>query len=183
MRVSGRVMRSRYLFARKRGDEVYENVLQALPEGSRDTAREGFLETRWYPFDLFIEFSETIDRVLGAGDMELCYEMGRFSCDQNLTTAHRLLFKFGNIGWLLDRASKAWDTQFDAGEMSVVKRDLNVEVIAQLDGVTTPKRAHCLGIKGWMVRAAEISGEENFRCDELCRASGDPVCQWQFRWL
>jgi hypothetical protein len=171
VRVSGIVLRSRWLFVRERGKLAEAQVLAALPEDLR-AVLPAALETRWYPFEFFTIITETIDRVLGTGDLALAYEMGRFNCDHSLTTVMRLVFKFGNVGWLLDRAAKAWDTQYDEGE----------EVVLELHGHPSPSRAQCLGIKGWMVRAAEVSGEDRVTCDELCRAAGDAVCRWTFRW-
>jgi hypothetical protein len=112
----------------------------------------------------------------------LCFDVGRFSCDAGFNTAYRLLFKFGNLGWLLDRASKAWGSQYDEGEMIVQRRDVGTEVVVQLDGVPEPSRAHCLAIKGWMTRAAELIGEENFTVDETCRVLGDEACRFTMRW-
>jgi hypothetical protein len=182
MRVSGIVLRSRWLFVHARGREAEARVLAALPLDLRQEF-PAFLETRWYPFEYFVVATETIDRVLGNGDMSLAYEMGRFNCDRNLTTMMRVLFKFGNIGWLLDRAAKAWSTQYDEGEMKVVRKKVGEEVVIELDGVPSPCRAQCLGIKGWAVRAAELTGEDRFVCGELCRAEGGHVCRWTFRWI
>jgi hypothetical protein len=183
MRVSGHVLRARYVYAKSRGPEAYAQVLDALPEDLRAMLEDGILETRWYPYEILVQLTETIDRVLGNGDVSLAYDMGRFSCDQNLTTAMRLLFKFGNIGWLLDRVAKAWGKQFDEGQMLVVRRDVGTEVVLELLDHPHPNRAHCLAIKGWMVRATELSGEDAFECVEECRAAGDDVCRWSFRWL
>lgn len=182
MRVSGTVLRSRYLFVRSHGADAMRSVAAALDDDARAIFEQGFLETRWYSYELFVTINDTIDRVLGNGDARLAYEMGRFNCDHNLTTAMRLLFKFGNIGWLLDRAAKAWGGQFDEGEMVVVKREVGNEVVIELRDHPAPNRGHCLAIMGWMVRATELSGEDDAECTELCRAAGDDVCRWTFRW-
>lgn len=182
MRVSGLVLRSRHLYLLHVGKDAHARVLAALPPDVREAAELGFIETHWYPYEYFTAINETIDRVLGNGDDALSYEMGRFNCDHNLTTAMRLLFKFGNIGWLLDRAAKAWGAQFDEAEMKVVERTLGERVVVELHGHPQPNRGHCLAIKGWMVRAIELSGEDDIECDELCRAAGDGVCRWTFRW-
>ena len=182
MRVAGRTLRSRYLFAKGKGEDALARVRAELPADLRVAMDEGFLETRWYPFEYLVTLTETIDRVLGDGDLALAYEMGRFNCDWNLNTAMRLLFKFGNLGWLLERSAEAWGMQFDEGEMRVVKKEPGVEVVCELHDVPQPHRAHCLPITGFMVRAVEITGEDQFECTELCRAAGDPVCRWTFTW-
>ncbi len=175
-------MRARYVYVRGQGTEALQRVAQALPETDRETFDAGYLETRWYPYELFETLNATIDRVLGNGDGEIGYAMGRFSCDANLTTVMRLFFKFGNVGWLLDRAAKAWRTQFDEGTMEVVERDVGNRVAVELRDHSHPNRLHCLAIKGWMVRATELSGEDQLECEEQCRALGDDVCRWTFVW-
>lgn len=182
VRVSGKVLRSRYVFVHSRGAEAMTAVLAALKPDPRQSFEDGFLETRWYPYELFVAINDAIDRALGQSDGALCYEMGRFNCDHNLTTTMRLLFKFGNIGWLLDRAAKAWGDQFDEGRMEVVRREVGTEVVVELCDHPSPNRGHCLAIKGWMVRATELSGEDDVQCTELCRAAGDDVCRFTFRW-
>lgn len=167
---------------KSKGEEAVRQVSEALPEDLRRTMEEGFLETRWYPFSFFIQLNETIDRILGNGDLALAYEMGRFNCDANLGTAMRLLFKFGDIGWLLERSTEAWHMQFDEGKLVVVRREPGVEVTIELRDHPEPHRANCLAIKGFMIRAAEVAGEDHFECEELCCSLGDPVCRWTFTW-
>jgi len=182
VRVSGLVLRSRHVYALHAGGDAHARILAALPDDVRVAATQGFIETHWYPYEFFVALTEAIDRVLGSGDLALAYDMGRFNCDHNLTTAMRLLFKFGNLGWLIDRAAKAWGAQFDAGRMQVVRRDVGVEVVVELHDHPFPNRGHCLAIKGWMQRAVELSGEDSFDMLELCRAAGDDVCRWTIRW-
>ena len=170
------------MYAKSQGPEAYARVLASARPELREMMEAGFLETRWYPYEVMVELTETIDRVLGTGDLQIAYDMGRFSCDQNLTTVMRLLFKFGNIGWLLDRVAKAWGGQFDEGRMVVSRREVGEEVVVELHDHPMPNRSHCLAIKGWMMRATELSGEDSIECTELCRAAGDEMCRWTFRW-
>lgn len=172
-------MRARELFIRSQGDGAWERVLEATSRATREHADSGFLETRWYPYEVLVDLSATADRVLGSGDTALCYQMGRFSCEITLTTVHRLLLKFGNVGHLVERAATAWRTQFDAGKIIVHEKHRDLYVF-EVRGVPQPNRAHCAAITGWMVRAAELSGEDDFENEEKCRALGDPYCMWTF---
>ena len=49
----------------------------------------------------------------------ICEEMGKFSCEHNLTRIYRIFFRFGNLGFLFDRAAKAWRSQYDFGSMTL----------------------------------------------------------------
>lgn len=177
--MAGHVLRARTLFIRRQGEDAWPKVLEVLPDITREVASAGFLEPRWYPYDMLIDISAAADRVLGQGDMALCHQMGRFSCDFTLTTVHRLLLKFGNIGHLVDRSATAWRRQFDAGEVIVHEKDPD-RYVFEVRGVPRPHRAHCASITGWMERAAELSGEDEFEWVETCRAWGDEQCSWTF---
>ena len=172
-------MRARELYIRSKGDDAWSRVLAEVEPQTRKHAEEGFLETRWYPYQVLVDLSATADRVLGKGDTKLCYEMGAYSCDITLTTVHRLLLKFGNVGHLVERAATAWRTQFDAGEIIVHEKHRDLYVV-EVRGVPEPSRAHCAAISGWMKRAAELSGEDDFELDEKCRAWGHSYCMWTF---
>lgn len=179
VQVTGTVLRARTLFIRARGDDAWARVLEQVQPATREAAEAGFLETRWYPYELLIDLSTTTDRVLGTGDMALCHQMGRHSCEITLTTVHRLLLKFGNLGHLVDRAATAWRAQFDAGEIVVHEKSRDLYVF-ELRGIPEPTRAHCAAITGWMERAAELSGEDDLAHEEKCRALGDRYCMWTF---
>ncbi|NVB37970.1 hypothetical protein G6O69_08990 [Pseudenhygromyxa sp. WMMC2535] len=161
MQISGHVIRSRYMFVRKAGDEAFEKVLAALTPEARKVMETGPLETVWYPYDVLIDISVTVDRVLGQGDLQLCEEMGSFSCQHNLTGIYRVFFRFGNLNFLLDRAAKAYHSQYDFGSMRVIRDPENKhKVTLELANVPRPHRAVYLAIKGWAIKAAELSGSE-----------------------
>jgi hypothetical protein len=180
VQVTGSLLRARTLFIKSQGDDAWPRVLGELEPSTREAAKAGFLETRWYPYAVLIDLSATADRVLGQGDMALCHQMGRFSCNITLTTVHRLLLKFGNLGHLVDRAATAWRVQFDTAEIVVHEKSRDLYVF-ELRGVPQPHRAHCAAITGWMERAAELSGEDDFEWQEKCKASGDNYCLWTFK--
>lgn len=184
MQVSGHVVRSRYMFVRQFGDEAYQRVRAELAEETRRVVDEGLLETLWYPYDVLIDLSVTADRVLGQGDLQLCYDMGQFSCQQNLTGIYRIFFRFGNLNFLLDRAAKAWHSQYDFGSMTVERDPGNRNrATLTLADVPRPHRAVYLAIYGWGVKAAELSGSELVDFTE--GYSDDPAVPstWTFEFL
>lgn len=184
MQVSGHVVRSRYIYVRRRGDEAYEKVLAQLDSEAREMFENGPLETNWYSYDVYVELSKTIDRVLGLGDLQLVYEMGAFSCENNLTGIFRMFFRFGNIEFLLARAAKAWRSQYDFGVMKVIRDPENkYRVTLELSEVPRPTKVLFLAVKGWVVKAAELSGSELTRAeDEFSEEPGAPM-RWTFEYL
>lgn len=180
MQVTGHVIRSRYMYVRKQGEEAFARVLAALEPEGRKVMEEGPLETVWYPYDVYLDISTTIDRVLGEGDLQLVYEMGSFSCEHNLTGIYRVFFRFGNINFLINQAAKAWHSQYDFGVMKV-HRDPDTKnlVTLELSEVPRPSKVLFLAVKGWVVKAAQLSGSELIRMeDEFSEEPGAPM-----RWI
>jgi hypothetical protein len=184
VQVSGHIIRSRYIYARQRGDEPYQQVLAQLQPATREVLDKGPLETVWYPFDLFLDLTVTIDRVLGKGDLQLVYEMGKFSCEQNLTGIYRVFFRFGNLNFLLDRAAKAWRSQYDFGLMTVTRDPDNKQrAVLELADVPRPHRAIYNAVWGWGIKAAELSGSEIIDfVEEFSEEPGAPM-RWTFEYL
>jgi len=184
VQVSGNIIRSRYIFARRRGDEAFLDVLSQVQPATRTVLQNGPLETDWYPFDIFLDLCVTIDRVLGAGDLELIAEMGSFSCEHNLTGIYRMFFRFGNLDFLLDRAAKAWHSQYDFGTMTLTRDPENKHRITlQLADVARPHRAIFLAVRGWAVKAAQLSGSEITKIDEEFSDEPGAPMRWIFEYL
>src|SRR5687768_8938894 len=179
--VKGSALRARVRYVENAGDEVLKQYLDMLTLATRTQATAGFLPNEWYPFAMFIELCEVADRLLGRGDLELCYELGRYGADINLPTLYKLFFRVGNIDWVIRRSAAAWSVSYDTGSMTVVdQKDKSVRV--RIVDFPDPRRAHCLSVRGWIVRAAELSGEKVVRHRETCRALGDQHCEFEVEW-
>src|SRR5919106_1124227 len=108
MKVKGSALKARMQYVREHGGEpAVTRLLAAMGPEASALARDGFLPNDWYPYAVFVELCETIDRLHGQGDKELCYELGRYACDANLTTLYRIFFKIGNIQFIIRRAALA----------------------------------------------------------------------------
>ena len=121
------------------------------------------------PLELLVDICEAAEAALGGGDVNICEEMGKFACGMSFNSTHRLLFKFGDVDWLIERASKAWSSHFDAGDLQA-RRTSGGAVIIELVGVSAAPDAACHLIKGWMEKAAEVSGEDAFGLHDGNRA-------------
>jgi hypothetical protein len=184
VQVTGHVIRSRYKYVRAQGEESFQKVLAVLGPEARKVFEDGPLETMWYPYDVYIELSEAIDRVLGAGDLQLVYEMGAYSCESNLTGIFRMFFRFGNINFLLDRAAKAWRSQYDFGTMTVIRDPENkYRVTLELADVPRPSRVLYLAVKGWVVKAAQLTGSELTKQEEEFSEQPGAPMRWIFEYM
>jgi hypothetical protein len=179
--VKGTALRARLRFVEERaGIDGYRRFVDGLAPATRALVDERILASRWYPFDAFIDICEVIDRQLGKGDLELCHDLGRFGCDANLPTLYKIFFRMADVTYIVRRAAAAWRVNYDDGSMTVVDEQPNL-VTMRME-VPAPHRAHCLSVRGWIVRAGELSGAKEVRVAEKCRLHGDSHCQFELRW-
>jgi hypothetical protein len=182
MKVKGSALKARMQYVLDHGGEpAVTRLLATLGSEARALGTDGFLVNEWYPYTVFVELCETIDRLHGKGDLTLCHELGRYACDANLTTLYRIFFKIGNIQFIIRRAALAWRVTYDAGDMKILEEGRH-HVVARIEGVPQPTRAHCLSVRGWMERAGEISGATDVASTETCRALGHPHCDLRLTW-
>jgi hypothetical protein len=180
MKVKGSSLRARVRYCEMRGGEALRMVLAALHPDTRALVEAGMVPSRWYPFDAFVDLSLTIDRVLGTGDQRLCYDIGRFACDENLPTLYKIFFRISDPQYIIRRAASAFRAHFDQGSMTVVREDDHF-VLLRMD-VPRPHRAHCASVLAWVMRAGELSGGKDVRAVERCRLRGDAACEFEVSW-
>jgi hypothetical protein len=179
--VKGTVLKARLRYVEERGgDDASRHFLDALSPETRTLIEGRVLPNRWYPFAALIEMCEVIDRQLGNGDLELCHQLGRYACDANLPTLYKIFFRMADVLYIIRRAAAAWRVSYDEGTMTVVNE--GDHVVTMRMQVPAPHRAHCLSVRGWIVRAGELSGAKDVRVDERCRLHGDSHCEFTLHW-
>ena len=94
---------------------------------------------------------------------------------------YRAFFRFGNINFLLDRAAKAWRSQYDFGRFSAHRDpDDKHRLIIELAEVPQPTRVLFLAIEGWVVKAAELNGSEMTKLEETFSEAPMSPMRWVF---
>ena len=140
------------------------------------------VKSQWYPFEIFVDLNESIDRLFGRGDLSVVKTLGRFGADANLTTIYRLFYMVGTVKWIMDRAARLWDLHYDSGRLLVVRQPGNA-VELRIVKFATPHRTHCLSVQGWAERSVELSGGQDVKLEEPgCRARGDAECNLLLSW-
>lgn len=170
------------MYVRKQGGDAFDRVVAALGPELREPFASGPLETEWYPYIYLVEISTVIDRVLGAGDLALCETMGSFSCEHNLTGIYRIFFRFGNLNFLLDRAAKAWRSQYDFGTMKL-HHESKVRIRLELSELPQLHRQLYLAVKGWGIKAASLSGSEITKFEDAFDPTPGHASSWIFEYL
>lgn len=186
-RVKGTVIEARLAYVRKQGEVGWRRFVGALSSEARELAEAGALVNAWYSFALFVEISEAIDRLFGDGTGGMFRELGRESFDKYSGTLYRLVFRALTLDFLIRRAAVAWRLHYDQGEMSstapVRLEDGGREIVIRLEGLDVTHPAHCLAVRGWIVRAGEMTGATKISetCLE-CKRRGDARCTWSFKY-
>ncbi|MDB4970807.1 MAG: hypothetical protein JWN44_6496 [Myxococcales bacterium] len=181
MNVKGTVLKARLRYVEERGGGTAGLAFrEALSAHTRQLIDERIRPNSWYPFGAFVEMCEVIDRQLGKGDLELCHELGRHACDANLPTLYKIFFRMADVMYVIRRAAAAWRVSYDEGSMTVLGE--GDHLVTMRMEVPTPHRAHCLSVRGWIVRAGELSGAKGVEIEERCRLRGDPHCEFTLRW-
>ncbi|MBI2893331.1 MAG: hypothetical protein HYY06_07240, partial [Deltaproteobacteria bacterium] len=113
---------------------------------------------------------------------QLCLEMGRFGATVNLPTIYRVFLRFGSPMFLLQKASRLWQVNYDSGAL-VATREGKQGARLRIEAFDRPHRAHCLSVLGWSSRAVELTGFKVVSArEEKCRTRGDEACELVLDW-
>jgi len=177
--ISGR----RQYVLRHHGEEKLRAVLAQLKD--REAAKRmemSVLKSAWYPFELFIDLTETIDRVVGRGDGKLYRAMAGQTAEDDLSTIYKVFFKFLQPMFIFGKAASVWSAYYTSGKLKATQNqpgDIELEILE----FETPHWAHCESVLGWAQRSIELTGVKNVRADHLeCRAKGARRCRMHFSW-
>jgi hypothetical protein len=181
--VRGSALLSRFEFLAGRfGPEARARVLAEVSETTR-AALSGKVDSRaWLPFDAYIDFTVTADRLFGAGDLALCRDMGRHNAEVNLPTAYRVFLRMNNPLYVFQKAARVWDVHYDSGRIMAIQDAPRIGRLRILD-FDKPHPAHCRLILGWAERAAELAGAKlSVAREEHCRTRGHGFCEILLVW-
>jgi hypothetical protein len=181
--VKGAAVTARIRYVRERhGEEGLARLLAEVPAATRAVIEGRVLPQAWIPYDVFVDVGVVADRLFGAGDLALCYEMARFAADVNLPTLYRLFYRIGNPQYIFRRAAQLWSVHYDSGHLAAIGEGRDSARLEIVD-FDCPTRVHCLSVLGWAARSIELSGGVVLVAEEQrCRARGDESCELFARW-
>ncbi|MCC6554149.1 MAG: hypothetical protein IT372_14180 [Polyangiaceae bacterium] len=181
--VKGAAVTARVRFVRERfGEGALADLLGALQPDARAAIEERILPQAWVPYDLYIDLNVAIDRLFGAGDLRLCYELGRYSAEVNLPTLYKLFYRLGTPMFVFEKAARVWRLHYDSGVLVPIEEGPKL-VRLRVEDFQRPHRAHCLSVLGWAAKSIELSGGTVLRAEEeRCRTRGDRACEHSLRW-
>jgi hypothetical protein len=168
---------------RYHGAPALKKVLEQLKD--RDAARRletGALRSAWYPFDLFIDLTETIDRVLGKGDGALYRQVAAQTAEDDLSTVYKVFFRFLQPMFIVQKAAQLWSSYYNSGKLLATSPEKSAIEI-EIQGFETPRWTHCESVLGWAQRSIQLTGVKDVRGQHLeCRGKGAARCRIKVTW-
>lgn len=182
MKVKGAVLLARAAFVKKHfGEQAWKDVRSAVSADSA-TDLDGLLASSWYPFEIGQRLDDAIVRVIGRGDRTVFEKLGAASARENLTTVHKMFVAGQDPQGFMEKAPIVYGFYYDTGRRTY-------EPTGPTSGVLTTYEAgsysavDCLTVIGWYKEALAICGATEVAAEETaCRARGDAVCRYDFRW-
>jgi hypothetical protein len=182
MKVKGAVLLTRIGFVKRHfGEETWKNVLAAVP--ADDAAALGrVLSSAWYPFESGQRLDDAIFRVAGKGNRAVFEGLGAASARENLTTVHKLFIVGQDPQGFMAKAPLIYGFYYDTGRRTYESTGPASGVLTTYDASSFSK-TDCLTVLGWHKEALAMCGATEVDAqEEACRANGDDVCRYSFRW-
>lgn len=143
----------------------------------------GGAPTGWAPFDVFVEANVLADRLFGAGDLALAWEMGRFAATHNMGVWKAFVYRHVQPSLVMSIAAGLWGQHYDGGRLATRPLGASGVAVSIID-FPTPHRAHCLSVGGWILGTAEAGPRRSATVREAsCRLRGDRICELHATWV
>lgn len=164
------------------GHDAWDRVSATLPDAYQAQLKHKLRANQWVSFDLFTALNRAIDRELGAGDLQICRQLGYIGAGYTLPTVFRVFYRFSSVGFIMRRASQLWGNHYDSGTARLEEHE-GKDVTLHIENFESPDTTHCLSIQGWCERAIELSGGKRPVTEIVaCRKRGDAQCSFHCRW-
>ncbi len=163
------------------GKDGVDRVISDVNEETRKLLAGLVLPSSRYPLNHLVNLCESIDRVHGRGDLNMCWEIGKFAGDFEVKLVHLVFLKVLSLQYWLKMAGATWKMYYSAG--TLVPRMGENEGDLSLSNFNPISKAFCYRFGGWVWHIAEISKHKNVDMKHTaCVLDGDPACVWSATW-
>jgi len=168
MQVKGRTFKTTLDYiTQKFSKEKINSFFSDFPE----FARAGkFSDIDWYPMDLFLNFSEKIDKFFGFGDASLLIDIGSFSALRAFETSHKL---FNNLSpkALASNIQSLLSSYYSSGKADSEFINENKVKIYIRDFIASPYLAK--RIQGWIAQVIKLTGAKEVHVHDIKTKNAD----------
>ncbi len=143
---------------------------------------ERILPSVWYPFAIQVRLYETIDRLLGSGDLELCWEIGKFTSEYEMKRIHKAFLRVAGLDLWVRTAGLMWGRYYNRGRLEVDDigpRHGRIRVVR----FNPISKAFCYDFGGWLHRTVELAGFDRVTVrHDACLLDGADACRYSGEW-
>lgn len=168
------------------GDHLFNQVKESLPPEAAKACSGKIMAVVQYPYITFITFAQflqTVDKVVGFGDLSLSLYLGGYTADLDYD------FFFGSKKTqltpedLFRDCNIYWQSYYpNSGQMKSESSDPDNAIIRIYD-FPSMDPAHCRLMEGWMARSMERAGVEWIQFSETrCTSKGHEFHEFQGSW-
>jgi hypothetical protein len=163
------------------GIEGWASVAAELTKETRD-AIESIIAVGWYPGHLHVDLLRAVKAALDDGSGTVVARAAEHDAAFDITRIHRVLFRFANPGFLIERVQEIWGRYFTTGSWTMV-RPTPTTLIASLEDFAIVDPLYCAYLTAYTARLWELVGAKDVQNRHtLCRARGAAMCRWEASW-
>ena len=170
-------------FAESRfGSDARISLLPELDSETHALVVGSILPSGWYPFRSQVGLYEAIDRVFGAGDLALCWEIGKFTCEYEMKLIHKAFLKMASLDLWIRSSGLMWGRYYSRGGLEVDNIGPAGGRLAVVDFGPISK-AFCYDFGGWLHRTLKLNKREDVSVEHVeCVLDGASSCVFEGRW-
>lgn len=163
------------------GEHEWERVLSGMsPEDAGEV--RALLLVGWHDLGLQHRLLRAIDATLGAGDLALVDEIGRFEADRDLKVVHRLFLRMANPAFVIEKAGQYWSRFYDTGQWEIRRID-STHAIGMLREVDPFDDGFARYLHAYIHRMWELVGANDLTTSySIQEEDGGPVLNVEGRW-
>jgi len=163
-------------------DKLHKILAQLKNQEVASRLKSTVLKSAWYPFDLFIDLTETIDRVVGYGDGRLYRSIAAHTAEDDLSSVYKVFFRNLQPMYIVNKAAQLWSLTYTSGKLLASQTGPSAIELEVVD-FETPNWVHCESLLGWAERSIQLSGVKSVHADHLeCRSRGAGRCRMGISW-
>ncbi len=184
MEIKGTAVAAIRDFVKSNFSENYYDWLNALPNDSKSIFIEMIDPTKWYPLrEGAIIPTRLIGETFYEGDhIKGSLESGKYSAQKALTGIYRIFVKASSTSYIIERASRIFNTYYRPCEMTIINKKKN-SVTMLIGNMNESDEVIEYRIAGWIQRAMEISGARNVVIKIIMSITkGDELTQMEIHW-
>jgi len=147
--------------ATKFGDEAVKKWIDSLSPDAKKEFSGSIFSFKWYPVkEMLVEPTLKVCELFYKNDLSGAYDIGIYSAEYALKGIYKVFVKFGSPEFLIKKASTIMSNYYHPSTMEVADLQKNGSTLR----ITRFQDMHEVieqRIKGWMIKALEISGAKN----------------------